>query len=164
MVIDFENKKFKNSNILSKTNFIEKINYHKSGGKTIVFTNGCFDILHSGHVEYLNKAKDYGDILVVGINSDSSVKKIKGKNRPINNQKDRSFIVSQLKCVDYVTIFNQETPINLIKKIKPDYLVKGSDYNKSQVVGKEYAKEILLIDFVDGKSTTNIINKIKCQS
>ena len=162
-VINFQSSNNENNSVLSTNNFVKQIIIHKSENKKIVFTNGCFDILHAGHVEYLKKAKEFGDILVVGINSDSSVKKIKGKDRPVNNQKDRSFIVSQLKCVDYVTIFNDETPINLIKKVKPDFLIKGSDYKKNQVVGKEYSKKIILIDLVEGKSTSGIIKKIKCQ-
>ena len=128
--------------------------------KKIVFTNGCFDILHRGHVEYLKKAREYGDLLFIGLNSDSSVRKLKGDSRPINNEIDRATVLASLECVSYVSIFNEDTPLELIKIIKPDVLVKGGDYKLEEVIGREYAKETILIDFVYGYSTTNIINKI----
>lgn len=127
----------------------------------IVFTNGCFDILHKGHVSYLQKAKKLGDILVVGLNSDSSVRALKGENRPINSQEDRAFLLASLECVDYVIIFDELTPYELIKSISPKILVKGADYKGKEVVGSEFAQEVKLIDFVEGKSTTNLIKKIK---
>lgn len=127
----------------------------------IVFTNGCFDILHKGHVSYLQKAKKLGDILVVGVNSDSSVKALKGADRPINSQEDRAYLLASLECVDYVIIFDELTPYELIKSIAPKVLVKGADYEGKEVVGSEFAQEVRLIEFVDGKSTTNIIQKIK---
>lgn len=141
---------------------IEKLKeiLNKNNGKKIVFTNGCFDILHRGHVEYLQKAKELGDLLVLGLNSDSSVKRLKGESRPINNEKDRAIILSALECVDYIIIFNEDTPLELIKNLKPDILVKGGDYKIENVVGREYAKETVLIDFVDGYSTTKIIKNI----
>lgn len=141
---------------------IEKLKeiLNKNNGKKIVFTNGCFDILHRGHVEYLQKAKELGDLLVLGLNSDSSVKRLKGEGRPINNEKDRAIILSALECVDYIIIFNEDTPLELIKNLKPDILVKGGDYKIENVVGREYAKETVLIDFVDGYSTTKIIKNI----
>ncbi|MWV70638.1 D-glycero-beta-D-manno-heptose-7-phosphate kinase [Helicobacter saguini] len=129
--------------------------------KKIVFTNGCFDILHYGHVNYLQKARKLGDVLIVGLNSDSSVKMLKGDSRPINNEQDRAYILASLACVSYVIIFNDETPENLIKQIRPDILVKGADYANKEIAGSAYAKEIKLIDYIESKSTTNIINKIK---
>lgn len=127
----------------------------------IVFTNGCFDILHKGHVSYLQKAKELGDILVVGLNSDRSVKELKGEERPINSQEDRAYLLASLECVDFVIIFDESTPYELIKEIAPTFLVKGADYEGKEVVGSEFAKEVKLIEFVEGKSTTNIIKKIK---
>lgn len=128
--------------------------------KKIVFTNGCFDILHVGHVKYLQKAKELGDILIVGLNSDSSVKKLKGKNRPINNEDDRATLLSALFFVDFVVIFNEETPYKLIKELKPNILVKGADYKNKDVVGSDLVDEVILIDFVKGKSTTGVIEMI----
>lgn len=139
---------------------LKEILNKKNNGKKIVFTNGCFDILHRGHVEYLQKAKELGDLLVLGLNSDSSVKRLKGESRPINNEKDRAIILSALECVDYIIIFNEDTPLELIKNLKPDILVKGGDYKIENVVGREYAKETMIIDFVDGYSTTKIIKNI----
>lgn len=127
----------------------------------IVFTNGCFDILHKGHVSYLQKAKELGDILVVGLNSDHSVKALKGEERPINSQEDRAYLLASLECVDFVIIFDELTPYELIKEISPSVLVKGADYEGKEVVGSEFAKEVRLLEFVEGKSTTNIIKKIK---
>lgn len=132
--------------------------------KKIVFTNGCFDILHAGHVTYLEKAKSFGDLLIVGVNADSSVKKLKGESRPINNEQDRAYLLSALHAVDYVVIFDQETPLELIKIIQPDVLVKGGDYEGKTVVGSEIAKEVKLVDFVNGKSTTKTIEKIQKDS
>ncbi len=128
--------------------------------KKIIFTNGCFDILHKGHVSYLNNAKALGDILIVGLNSDDSVKRLKGENRPINNHDDRAYILSALECVDYVVIFDEDTPYELIQRVKPDVLVKGADYEGKEVIGSDIAKETVLIDFVEGKSTTSTIEKI----
>lgn len=144
---------------------IEKIsqNYQKHN-KKVVFTNGCFDILHVGHVKYLEEAKSYGDVLILGLNSDMSVKRLKGDTRPINTQDDRAYILASLECVDYVVVFDEDTPYELIKVVKPDILVKGGDYKDKEVVGSDIAKEVRLVEFVDGKSTTNIINKISKDS
>ncbi|MGJ0303879.1 D-glycero-beta-D-manno-heptose-7-phosphate kinase [Aliarcobacter cryaerophilus] len=137
-------------------------------GKKIVFTNGCFDILHVGHVKYLEVAKSYGDVLILGLNADSSVRKLKGPTRPINTQDDRAYILASLESVDYVVIFEEETPYELIKLIKPHVLVKGGDYEGKEVVGQDIADELKLVQFVDGKSTTNTIKRIqeneKCNS
>ena len=132
-----------------------------SQGKKIVFTNGCFDILHVGHVKYLEVAKSYGDVLILGLNADSSVRKLKGPTRPINTQDDRAYILASLESVDYVVIFEEETPYELIKLIKPHVLVKGGDYEGKDVVGQDIADELKLVKFVDGKSTTNTIKRIE---
>ncbi|GAX86816.1 D-beta-D-heptose 7-phosphate kinase/D-beta-D-heptose 1-phosphate adenosyltransferase [Lebetimonas natsushimae] len=143
-------------------NTIEKIaNELRSENKKIVFTNGCFDILHIGHVKYLQKAKTLGDKLIVGVNSNESVKRLKGPSRPVNDEYDRAYLLASLEVVDYVVIFDEDTPYELIKRIKPDILVKGADYKNKEVVGSDIAKEVKLIDFVEGKSTTNIIKKVK---
>ena len=134
-------------------------------GKKIVFTNGCFDILHKGHVTYLSEAKKLGDLLIVGLNSDASVKRLKGNERPINNEEDRKFVLSQLKSVDFVEIFNEDTPLSLIMKIMPKILVKGGDWKIDQIVGGkeviENGGDVFSLNFVDGYSTTSIINKIQ---
>ena len=127
--------------------------------KRKVFTNGCFDILHAGHVKYLKEAKSFGDILIVGLNSDDSVRRLKGESRPINSSEDRATVLSALEAVDFVVEFSEDTPYNLIKAIKPDVLVKGGDYEGKEVVGSDIAKETKLVQFVDGKSTTDIIRR-----
>jgi len=136
----------------------------KREGKKVIFTNGCFDILHRGHIEYLEEAKKLGDILIVGLNSDESVKKIKGDKRPIVPEDDRAFVLSALGCVDYVCIFDQETPEELIKNLVPDVLVKGGDWEKGNVVGKEIVEEsggeVFTIQEIEGKSTKKIIQTI----
>ena len=133
----------------------------KSFNKKIVFTNGCFDILHRGHVTYLKHAKTLGDILVLGLNSDDSVRRLKGSDRPVNNEQDRAVVLEALECIDYIVIFEEDTPLNLIKNVMPDILVKGGDYKAEDVVGKEYAGRVEIIDFVEGYSTTSTINKLK---
>jgi len=135
----------------------------RSGGKEIVFTNGCFDILHRGHVEYLAKAKKPGDILIVGLNSNSSVKKIKGPKRPINNQKDRAIVLAALEAVDYVVMFSEDTPYELIKAIKPDVLAKGGDWKPKDIVGSDIVKKTVSVPFVRGYSTTGLLCKIGCK-
>ncbi|MFT4967974.1 MAG: D-beta-D-heptose 7-phosphate kinase/D-beta-D-heptose 1-phosphate adenosyltransferase [Candidatus Deianiraeaceae bacterium] len=141
----------------------KKILHHASSlknlNKKIVFTNGCFDIIHAGHIKYLREAKKLGDILVVGINSDESIKALKGDDRPINSLNARMEVMSSLEFVDYIISFSEETPINLIKEIKPEVLVKGGDYKIENIVGNGVAKETIVIPFVDGFSTTGIINK-----
>jgi len=136
----------------------------KKKRKKIVFTNGCFDLLHYGHIKYLESAKRYGDVLVVAVNSDSSVKRLKGKNRPINNQKNRTLVLASLKCVDYVTIFNDLTPYRLIKNLRPDYLIKGGDWRKENIVGKDivesYGGKVKTVSFLKKYSTTDLIRKI----
>lgn len=132
--------------------------------KTIVFTNGCFDIIHAGHVRYLNKAKSLGDVLIVGLNSDASVKLIKGDKRPIVPQEERAEVLSGLEAVDYVVLFNEPTPIKLINAVLPDILVKGADWASGAIVGADVVRakggRVARIKLVKGKSTTNIIKKI----
>lgn len=132
--------------------------------KTIVFTNGVFDILHMGHVSYLSKARDLGDVLIIGLNTDKSVKKIKGPKRPINKQSDRAGILSALEFVDYVVSFSEETPEKLIKLIKPDVLVKGADYKIKDIVGSEfvtsYGGKVKRIGLLKGRSTTRVVKKV----
>lgn len=133
-------------------------------GKVVVFTNGCFDILHAGHVDYLTKAKELGDVLIVGINSDSSVTRLKGESRPITKESERAFVISQLKAVDYVVVFDEETPLNLIAELIPDVLVKGADWKIENIVGREIVEKnngkVLNIKFDIDQSTSKIINKI----
>ena len=144
------------------TNIINKL---KSENRKIVFTNGCFDILHSGHVQYLSEAKELGDILILGLNSDSSVKRLKGNDRPINNEKERAVVLSALYSISYIVIFEDDTPYNLINHIKPDILVKGGDWKPENIVGSDivssYNGEVKSLSYIDGKSTTDIINKLK---
>lgn len=141
-------------------NFLLKIQ-----GKTVVFTNGCFDILHSGHVTYLNEAKAMGDILFVGLNSDDSIKKLKGPDRPFNSQLDRKLVLENLRSVDFVEIFNEETPLELIKFIRPSFLVKGGDYEVAKIVGAEfvlsYGGAVKNLTFVENKSTSSLIDRIE---
>jgi D-beta-D-heptose 7-phosphate kinase/D-beta-D-heptose 1-phosphate adenosyltransferase len=137
-----------------------KIDEAKAAGKKVVFTNGCFDILHIGHIRYLRDAKALGDVLVIGLNSDKSVSKIK-PGRPINPEGHRSEILSSLETVDYVTLFDEETPYELIKLLKPDVLVKGGDWKKEDIVGSDIAKETRSLPYVKGISTTKLIEKIK---
>ncbi len=134
-------------------------------GKKIIFTNGCFDIIHRGHITYLKAAKELGDFLIVGLNSDNSVKRLKGQTRPVNNEKDRALILENLKPVDAVVIFNEDTPIKLIENIKPDFLVKGGDWKNDEIVGadfvKSYGGNVITIKYVDNYSTTSLINRLK---
>ena len=153
------------SKILVSKKLVLLLNHLRSKGKRIVFTNGCFDILHVGHVDYLSKAKALGDILVVGLNSDSSVRNIKGKNRPINNERDRAKVLSSLSSVDYVSIFSESTPQRLIKKLKPDVLVKGGDWEVARIAGSDFVRsyggKVKSIPFVKGYSTTSLIKRIE---
>lgn len=134
-------------------------------GKTVVTTNGCFDILHVGHVRYLEKTKTFGDFLIVLLNSDKSVKSIKGPSRPINNEMDRAEILSALRCVDYVVLFDEDSPRNLLDEMKPDVYTKGADYTMETLpeadIMKKNGTRVEFIDFVEGKSTTNTIEKMK---
>ncbi|MCM8761989.1 MAG: D-glycero-beta-D-manno-heptose 1-phosphate adenylyltransferase [Candidatus Omnitrophica bacterium] len=145
---------------------IEKISRQlKKKGRKIVFTNGCFDILHKGHIRLLKKAKSLGDVLIVGLNTDSSVRRLKGKDRPFLKEDDRAEILSALEMVDYVVLFPQDTPYKLIKIIKPDVLVKGGDYKKEGVVGRDivedYGGRVYIFPVIKGISTTKIVEKVK---
>ncbi|OGE83163.1 MAG: hypothetical protein A2Y39_02140 [Candidatus Delongbacteria bacterium GWF2_40_14] len=145
----------------------------KKEGLTVVFTNGVFDVIHRGHIEYLNKAKDYGDILIVGVNSDSSVKRLKGDTRPINCESDRLIVVDCLKPVDYTVLFDTDTPYDMIKSLIPDILVKGADYDplitdnrdKRYIVGSDIVKasggKVVAVELVPGRSSTDTINKLR---
>ncbi|RLJ71051.1 FMN adenylyltransferase [Hydrogenivirga caldilitoris] len=143
---------------------IEKLLIPVRGSKRIVFTNGCFDIIHAGHVDYLEKAKSLGDILIVGMNSDSSIRRIKGDKRPVIPQEYRAKVLSALKPVDYVVVFEEDTPLELIKVVKPDVLVKGGDWNVENIVGREfvesYGGEVKTIPFEYDISTSRIIERI----
>ncbi len=156
--ICLENK-IKKADTLSR-----QISRLKSKGKKIVFTNGCFDILHFGHVKYLEDAKAKGDILIVGINADSSVRRLKGRKRPIVSQKDRAAIVASLASVDFVVFFTEDTPFKLIAQLKPDILVKGADWNKNKIIGADLVRgwggKVMTIRFAPGRSTSNLIKKI----
>ncbi len=135
----------------------------RSAGKKIVFTNGCFDLLHVGHVRYLQEARQLGDLLVIGVNSDASVKRLKGPTRPVQIENDRAEILAALAAVDFTVIFTEDTPENLIHKVKPDILVKGGDWQIDQIVGapfvQSYGGKVMSLQFVDGKSTTKLIEK-----
>ncbi len=147
-----------------KNDFLDKLNFLRKD-KKIVFTNGCFDLLHVGHVKYLQEARSKGDFLVVALNSDDSVKKLKGPTRPIQNESDRSEILAALAAVDATLVFSEDTPENIIKAIRPDVLVKGGDWKTNQIVGGEfvqsYGGQVLSLLFIDGKSTTSIVSKIE---
>jgi glycerol-3-phosphate cytidylyltransferase len=150
--------------VLNRVEASEVIEKLKEQGKKVVFTNGCFDILHVGHLRYMNEAKELGDILVVGVNSDDSVRRLKGPTRPINNENDRAEMLCGLKAVDYAVIFTEDTPNNLIGELKPNIHVKGGDYKKEDLpetkIVESYGGEVRILQLVDGKSTTNVVNKI----
>lgn len=151
--------------LISKDKIKEFCSVLRDGGKKVVFTNGCFDILHAGHVRYLNTAKFFGDVLVLGLNTDASVRSIKGPTRPINNELDRAEVVGALESVDYVVLFDEPTAEDLIKLVHPDVYVKGGDYTietlpEGQIV-LAYGGSVELVNLVEGRSTTNVIAKIK---
>ncbi len=151
--------------LVDSKNILELVDKLKSENKTIVMTNGCFDILHAGHVRYLKMSKKCGDVLILGLNSDSSVKALKGESRPINNQFDRAEVLSGLEAVDYIVLFDEISPIKLLETIKPHIYTKGADYTietlpEAKTV-QSYGGKIEFIQLVEGKSTTKIIDKIK---
>ena len=146
--------------IKSLHSLIDIVTKLKKENKKIVFTNGCFDTIHPGHMKVFEEAKKKGDILIVGVNSDKSIKTIKGPKRPILNQKARTYIVSSFESVDYVTLFNEATPLRLIKEIKPEIIVKGGDWQMNNIVGRNIVKKVVRIKPLQGYSTTSIINKI----
>ena len=150
--------------IASLSNLRRKIKRLKQAGKRIVFTNGCFDILHYGHIKYLQDAKAKGDYLVVAVNSDASIKKIKSKNRPVIGQSDRLRTIAALASVDFVVLFNEDNPLKVIKALVPDILIKGADWNKKSIVGADfvtgYGGKVLTVNLVKGRSTSALIEKI----
>lgn len=149
---------------VSKEEIIKIVREEQKNGKTFAATNGCFDILHVGHVRYLEATKKLADYSIVMLNSDSSVKALKGESRPINNESDRAEILTALRCVDYVVLFNEKSPANLLEEIKPDIYTKGADYTIETLPERDIVLrnniKVEFITFVEGKSTTNIINKI----
>ena len=148
------------SKIVSLRTLKAKLATERRAGKKIVFTNGCFDILHAGHVSVLEFSRSKGDVLVVGLNSDESVRRLKGPTRPVNKQADRALVLAALESVSYVCIFNQDTPYDLIKAVRPDVLVKGGDYKPTEIVGREFAGKVVRFALLKGRSTTGIIKKI----
>jgi D-beta-D-heptose 7-phosphate kinase/D-beta-D-heptose 1-phosphate adenosyltransferase len=154
----------KDGKIKNITQIKKIISRLQAKGKKIVFTNGCFDILHYGHVKYLQDAKKLGDFLVIGVNSDASIKRLKGKDRPIVQEKDRLRTLAALGCVDFLVKFSQDTPRELIKRLQPDILVKGADWKGKTIVGsdivKNYGGKVKTIKFIPGRSTTKLIRKI----
>lgn len=160
-MVDYIQKKiFKN---YSQVEFSRLLAFYRFKDYKIVFTNGCFDIIHRGHVEYLLQAAKEGDVLIVGLNSDESVKKLKGNNRPINDEYSRALVLASIFVVSNVVIFNEETPYELIKLVKPNVLVKGGDYNENNIIGadfvKSYGGEVKVIPFIEGFSTSKILNE-----
>ena len=151
--------------IFNKNNLLEKLEIWRSANKKIVFTNGCFDLIHLGHIEVLARSADLGDILIIGVNTDSSIKELKGNNRPIIEENSRAQQLASLEFVDAVILFNEQTPLELIEVIKPNVITKGGDYSSEQVVGNEIAVknegEVIIIPLTQGYSTTSILNKIK---
>jgi len=151
-------------NILAKEEMLAVRKQLKEEGKKVVFTNGCFDILHSGHIDYLNKAKALGDVLILGLNSDSSIKRIKGEKRPILDQNERAILTANLKAVDYVVFFDEDDPFKIISYLIPDVLVKGADWALDKIIGRDVVEanggEVKAIKFVTNQSTSNIIKRI----
>jgi len=151
--------------ILLKETALKNIALKKAEGKKIVFTNGCFDIIHPGHVDYLSQARDLGDVLVLGLNTDNSVRRLnKAPNRPINNEHARATVLAAMGCIDYIILFDEETPYELIKFLQPDVLVKGDDYEVEKIVGYDVViaggGKVVTIPFLEGYSTTKLIQKI----
>ena len=154
----------KNDKIVTREQVSQIVSQLKREGRKVAFTNGCFDLLHIGHLELLENARKLGDILIVGLNSDDSVRRLKGPQRPINTQLDRARILAALEVVDYVVIFNEDTPLELIQTIKPDFLIKGGDYSPDTIVGsafvESYGGKVIVFPLVHGKSTSDLINTI----
>lgn len=155
---------FVNSKITNKEELKYILAYYRFKDKKIVFTNGCFDLLHRGHIEYLLKAASQGDILVLGLNSDKSVTRLKGDGRPLQDEKSRALILASLLFIDHVVLFDEETPIELIRSVQPDVLVKGGDYKPEDIVGYDVVKQnggkVEVIEYITGQSTTGLVEKI----
>lgn len=149
--------------IVSREQLVERL--RSRGDQRVVFTNGCFDLVHRGHVDYLSRARDLGDLLILGLNSDASVRRLKGPSRPIVDEKSRALLLAAFQFIDYVVLFEEDTPYELIKAAQPDILVKGGDYKPEDIVGYDIVKqrggEVVTIDFVPGFSTTNIVEKLQ---
>lgn len=153
--------------IVSLDELIPVVNNAKAVDKKVVFTNGCFDILHKGHVHYLRDSRKLGNLLIVALNSDNSVRRLKGDSRPVNSEQDRAYLLEALEFVDYVVIFHDDTPLDLICKLKPDYYTKSGDYSMENVIGaglgsdivEQYGGKVILMDYIEGYSTTTIISK-----
>jgi D-beta-D-heptose 7-phosphate kinase/D-beta-D-heptose 1-phosphate adenosyltransferase len=163
-IVDYELKQHSSSShskVVSWQELKDIVHQNKKAHKKVIFTNGCFDILHAGHVQYLEKARNFGDLLIVGLNSDKSVRELKGESRPVNGELDRASVLAGLQSVDYITIFEEDTPYNLIDTVKPNILVKGGDYLGKTVVGSELVNEVKLVNFLEGRSTSSIIKKIE---
>jgi len=148
----------------SKIISLQNISEISRDRRKLVFTNGCFDIIHAGHVLYLQEARKLGDILIIGLNSDASVKRLKGSDRPVNNEEDRAIVLAALECVDYVIVFEEDTPYNLIKAIQPDVLVKGGDWKEEEIIGGDIVKakggSVISLPYWKGHSTTSIIRRL----
>jgi len=151
--------------LTSPSQALSHIQLCRNSGKRIVFTNGCFDLLHPGHIAYLEEAKALGDVLIIGLNDDNSIRRLKGKHRPLNTLEDRACMLSALKSVDLVIPFSEDTPLNLIKAIAPDILVKGGDYKPDDIVGakevRENDSEVIVVPFIKGYSSTSLIDRIR---
>ena len=165
IINEINRNRSKSSKLRSPELLADELAWHRRKNRTIVFTNGCFDVVHRGHIEYLKFCRQHGDIIVVGLNRDDSVKIIKGPDRPFNNQHDRAAVLAALESVDYIALFDEPDPLNLIKKVKPDVLVKGADWAQKGVVGREfvesYGGSVILAPLVEGKSSTATIEKMK---
>jgi D-beta-D-heptose 7-phosphate kinase/D-beta-D-heptose 1-phosphate adenosyltransferase len=157
--------KEKDTKLQDVYSLVRRLDWHRNNGEKIVFTNGCFDVIHTGHISYLDFCKQHGDIVVVGLNSDASISRLKGPSRPVNNQHDRTIVLSAMKCVDYICIFDDDTPLNLIMQVKPDVLIKGEDWAEKGVVGREFVEasggKVVLAPMIAGKSSTSTIEKMK---
>ena len=153
------------SKIYTLSELVEQSKVWRNNGEKIVFTNGCFDLVHRGHVEVLANTADLGDKLIIGLNSDSSIQNLKGKNRPIIDENSRALLLASLQFIDAIVLFSEDTPYHLIKTIQPDILAKGGDYKVEEITGHEVVLqnggEVILVPFINGFSTTNIVNKIK---
>ncbi len=151
--------------IVSRKQLARRLAAHRSRGERIVFTNGCFDLIHPGHVLYLEAARALGDLLVVGLNSDASVRRLKGPSRPVCTQQERALVLAALRSVDYVVVFDEDTPLDLIREVEPDVLVKGGDWARDEIVGREVVEarggEVVTIPLVPGASTTGIVERIR---
>lgn len=146
--------------LLTQTELMSQVRQARREGKKVVFTNGCFDVIHRGHIQYLQEARALGDLLILGLNSDESVQTLKGPDRPVNSQEDRAYVLGNLQSVDWICVFEEETPIDLIQAIQPDVLVKGGDYKAEEVVGAEFAKSVNIVNYVEGYSTSNTLKKL----